>query len=135
MIQKITCLACECPEGYRHCATLPDPLTLEGLVVYRAAVAVAMIRADQKAGFFHSTVGSYSDINEYADANMYLLDATHPIPLARSFFEWPELDIEEIMYFFDEVRDCIDDAFAEGVLLPAPTAGHDVMSITRRMCR
>ncbi len=103
-------------------------LTLESLCEYRAQIAVQRIRHDQDAGILPQNILSFSELHDYVDANMYLIDEAHPVVKRRSFFEWPELDIDQVCRWFSRSIERVEQ------ILTQPESS-DILDITRRFVR
>ncbi len=106
----------------------PSTLTLESLCEYRAQIAVQRIRLDQQSGILPETVSCFSELHDYVDGNMYLIDEGHPVNKMRSFFEWPELDVDQVCRWFSRSIERVEQ------LLQQPESS-DILAITRRFVR
>ncbi len=91
----------------------PEQITLDTIVKYRAAIAIEWIRQDIRLGIQPVNIRTFSDLHNNFDANMYLLDEAHPEPLAQSFYNWPELDVQGVCDQFNRVMDIINLWLAE----------------------
>ena len=106
----------------------PSVLTLESLCEYRAQIAVQRIRQDQESGILPDNISSFSELHDHVDGNMYLIDEEHPLHRMRSFFEWPELDVDQVCRWFSHSIERVEQ------LLQQPEPG-DIIGITRRFVR
>lgn len=87
-------------------------LTLESVIRYRAAIAIEWIQEDMQRGIQSETIGSFSELHDAVDANMYLIDENHPVSKAGSFTHWPELDVQGVCGQLNQVMDIINDWLA-----------------------
>lgn len=62
--------------------------TSDEVVVYRTLVAQAWIEEDSRRGILPPLVGSFAELHDFVDANMYLIDEAHPDARLRFPFEW-----------------------------------------------
>lgn len=99
------------PQRYREIASqlsTPDTLTLKSIISYRTEVAKLLIKEDIEQKFLPNTLSCFSDIHDYTDANLYLIDEEHQIPKAGSFFAWDDLSVSEVTDSFNQVIDTLD---------------------------
>ncbi|MFT7687142.1 MAG: hypothetical protein ACI9FB_002494 [Candidatus Azotimanducaceae bacterium] len=97
---------------FNHDVTLPSELTLESVIRYRAAIAIEWIKEDFRRGVQAEAIITFSELHDAVDANMYLIDESHSLPKAGSFYEWSELDVQGVCDLFNRVMDIINDWLA-----------------------
>lgn len=121
---------------FRRLVAMPDSLTLESVSEYRLTLALEMLKADFKANVLPASVRTLADVDEYTDANMYLIDDEHPEPKARSFFDWPDLDTHDIFEAVNRLRNRID-ACIPGLVeaIKRHDRSGDPMMAVRQICR
>jgi hypothetical protein len=107
--------------------TLPADLTLYSFCDYRARVAASRIIDDIRDGILPTGTMHFAEMHDYVDANMYLIDEEHPVPLARSPYEWPQLDTEGVCQQLNRIM-----AGAESILAEYQRG---LMTITRQLVR
>ena len=91
---------------------VPEDKSESSIVRYRALVAIEWIKEDIHRGVLPSSVTSFSELHDYTDANMYLLDENHPDPRVGSFWEWDELDVQGVCDRFNATADIVNDWLA-----------------------
>ena len=87
---------------------VPLLLTADAVVEYRIRIAIARIHDDVKSGFLPYLPPTFSELHDFTDANMYMIDEEHPISRAGSFYAWEELDIDQICELLNRVADGIE---------------------------
>ncbi|AHK17950.1 hypothetical protein [Thalassolituus oleivorans] len=98
--------------AFDHGVTLPSKLTLVSVIRYRAAVAIEWIKEDIRRGIQAETIITFSELHNAVDANMYLIDESHRLPKAGSFYEWSELNVQGVCDQFNRVMDLVNDWLA-----------------------
>lgn len=106
---------------------LPQTLTLHSLCDYRAKVAIQLIQEDITQGRLPEGFTSFSDLHDFVDANTYLTDESHPVSKARSFYEWEQLDVNDICFWNSKIIQKIENYF-----IKAQTPS-DLLGLTRNL--
>lgn len=83
-------------------------LTPESVVSYRVEIGQLLIEEDIARGVLPADLSCFSDAHDYMDANMYLLDEGHPVPVLGSFYEWDSMDTGQIIEHFGAVSDALN---------------------------
>ncbi|MGB0504079.1 MAG: hypothetical protein ACPGGD_08495 [Thalassolituus sp.] len=95
-------------DTFYHGVSLRGELTLRSVISYRAAIAIEWIKEDLRRGIQSETIGTFSELHDAVDANMYLIDENHPVSKAGDFDEWPELDVQGVCDQLNQVMDIIN---------------------------
>jgi hypothetical protein len=100
-------------------ASLTEPdispeLVPEVVVRYRTEAAQLMIEEDISRGVLPDNLTSFADLHAYMDANMYLLDEKHPVPMLGSFYGWNDLNTARIVTYLNMVIDALNRWIAGG---------------------
>jgi hypothetical protein len=96
-------------KSFYHGISLRGELTLESVIRYRAAIAIEWIKEDMQRGIQPTTIGTFSELHDAVDANMYLIDESHPVSKAGNFSEWPELGVQGGCDQLNRVMELIND--------------------------
>lgn len=99
-------------DTFYHGVSLRGELTLRSVISYRAAIAIEWIKEDLRRGIQSETIGTFSELHDAVDANMYLIDENHPVSKAGDFDKWPELDVKGVCDQLNQVMDIINDWLA-----------------------
>lgn len=82
--------------------------SIEDVISYRSVVAKRLIQEDIKRQILPENLSGFSDIHDYMDGNVYLLDEQDTEGRYASFYNWPELDVAEVINCFNRVIDNVD---------------------------
>ena len=79
------------------------------LLIYRVEVAQNLIEEDIRRGIIPNVISSFSELHDFIDANLYLVD-DNISPRLGSFFNWPEfwLDDEGIEVDSDAINELLN---------------------------
>src|SRR5690606_5208338 len=66
----------------------PDTAQPADVVHYRILVGQSWIEQDFESGFLPASVASFSELGDYVDHNMYLIDEDLGESKVGSFYEW-----------------------------------------------
>lgn len=91
----------------------PDTALPEDVIFYRIMVGQAWIEQDIGQGVLPSNIENFSDIADYSDHNMYLIDEDLRGSKIGSFYEW-EWDTQRICDHFNIVADALDSWLRNG---------------------
>ena len=131
-----TIFAFQRQDEFRHLVSFPDTPSAESISRYREELALLMLKEDIQSGLLPASIRSLSDVDEYTDSNMYLIDDEHPHPKARTFFDWPELQTMDIVEVVCQLRNRIDQRLPDMLgSLPELRTSADVLTVTRSFCR
>lgn len=72
----------------------PDIKEPKDVLAYRVEVAQSLIEEDIQRGIIPENIGSFSELHDYIDANLYLVD-DNTAPRLGSFFNWSEFWLDE----------------------------------------
>lgn len=67
---------------------MPDPLTPEAMIHYRTEIAELLILEDIRRKVLPETVKTISELHDYIDANLYLIDEERGDAIWSNFFNW-----------------------------------------------
>lgn len=85
----------------------PDTAQPEDVIRYRVLVAQVWIEQDIERGFLPADVPGFSEVGDYSDHNMYLIDEDLKGSKVGSFYEWG-WEGQKICDHFNAVTDALE---------------------------
>lgn len=78
------------------------------IVRHRLITAACFIEEDISRGVLPEDVSGFSDIHDYVDANMYLINEGCTDPKVGSFYEWEGWSVDRICAHFNIIIEALD---------------------------
>jgi len=85
----------------------PDTAQPEDVIRYRVLVAQAWIEQDIESNFLPADVSGFSEVGDYNDHNIYLIDESLKDSKVGSFYEWG-WEVQKICNHFNAVAHALD---------------------------
>ena len=82
-------------------------------------MAACFIEEDIRRGILPEKIAGFSEVHDYVDANMYLINEGCPDPKIGSFYEWDGWSVDQVCEHLNLIIEALDKWLKDGRCNPA----------------